>query len=122
MNLNDDIVYRCLRLGPLRQLHPGSSRILVRHHNRLHDNFSSVSSGHFGSTRSASHRAMAAGVAGSSYGTGPRGAGIRPWRFMHPAILAGSGGAELPTITPISRKNSGPRTPGVSTASILPGD
>jgi hypothetical protein len=36
MNLNDDVVYRCLRLGPLHQLHPGRSRSLVRHHYRLH--------------------------------------------------------------------------------------
>jgi hypothetical protein len=36
MNLNDDVVYRCLRLGPLRQLHPGRSRSLVRYHDRLH--------------------------------------------------------------------------------------
>jgi hypothetical protein len=36
MNLNDDVVYRCLRLGPLRQLHPGCSRSLVRYHDRLH--------------------------------------------------------------------------------------
>ena len=25
MNLNDDVVYRCLRLGPLHQRHPGRS-------------------------------------------------------------------------------------------------
>src|SRR5207249_8969034 len=31
MNLNDDVVYRCLRLGPLHQRHPGRSRSLVRH-------------------------------------------------------------------------------------------
>ena len=36
MNLNDDIVYRCLRLGPLHQLHPGRSRSPVRHNDRLH--------------------------------------------------------------------------------------
>src|SRR5215467_5699961 len=36
MNLNDDVVYRCLRLGPLHQLHPGRSRSLLRHHDRLH--------------------------------------------------------------------------------------
>src|SRR5438477_6798551 len=36
MNPNNDIVYRCLRLGPLHQLHPGRSRSLVRHHDRLH--------------------------------------------------------------------------------------
>jgi hypothetical protein len=36
MNLNDDIVYRCLLLGPLHQRHPGHSRSLVRHHDRLH--------------------------------------------------------------------------------------
>src|SRR3954468_17965559 len=36
MNLNHDVVYRCLRLGPLHQLHPGRSRSLVRHHDRLH--------------------------------------------------------------------------------------
>jgi len=35
-NLNDDVIYRCLRLGPLRQLHPGRSRSLVRYHDRLH--------------------------------------------------------------------------------------
>jgi hypothetical protein len=39
MNLNDDVVYRSLRLGPLDQLHPGRSRSLVRHNDRLHDNF-----------------------------------------------------------------------------------
>src|SRR5215813_3570676 len=36
MNLNDDVVYRCLRLGPLHELHPGRSRSLVRHHYCLH--------------------------------------------------------------------------------------
>jgi hypothetical protein len=36
MNLNDDVVYRCPRLGPLRQLHPGRSGSLVRYHDRLH--------------------------------------------------------------------------------------
>jgi hypothetical protein len=36
MNLNDDIVYRCLRLGPLHQLHTGRSRGLFRRHDRLH--------------------------------------------------------------------------------------
>src|SRR5712672_2716068 len=36
MNLNDDVVYRCRRLGPLHQRHPGRSRSLIRHHNRLH--------------------------------------------------------------------------------------
>src|SRR5204862_1296194 len=39
MNLNDDVVYRCRRLGPLGQLHPGRSRSLVRYHDRLHDEF-----------------------------------------------------------------------------------
>ena len=34
--INDDVVYRCPRLGPLRQLHPGRSRSLVRYHDRLH--------------------------------------------------------------------------------------
>jgi hypothetical protein len=36
MNLNDDVVYRCRRLGPLHQLHPGRSRGLVRHNDCLH--------------------------------------------------------------------------------------
>jgi hypothetical protein len=36
MNLNDDVVDRWLRLGPVHQLHPGRSRGLVRHHYRLH--------------------------------------------------------------------------------------
>jgi hypothetical protein len=36
MNLNYDVVYRCLRLGPIHQLHAGNSRRLVRHHYRLH--------------------------------------------------------------------------------------
>ena len=36
MNLNDDVVYRCLRLGPLHQLHTGRSSSLVRHNDRLH--------------------------------------------------------------------------------------
>src|SRR4051794_34548577 len=36
MNLNNDVVYRHLRLGPLHQLHSGPSRSLIRHHNRLH--------------------------------------------------------------------------------------
>src|SRR5246500_1970018 len=39
MNLNDDVVYRCRRLGPPHQLYPGRARGLIRHHNRLHDNF-----------------------------------------------------------------------------------
>jgi hypothetical protein len=70
MNLNDDVVYRCLRPGPLHQPHPGRSRSLVRHDDRLHDNFllghlslSAVpdygyggweQSGHMGTKRSAS--------------------------------------------------------------------
>jgi hypothetical protein len=37
VSLTDD--YRCLRLGPLHQRHPGRSRSLVRHNDRLHDNF-----------------------------------------------------------------------------------
>src|SRR5215831_18552652 len=36
MNLNDDVVYGCLRLGLLHELHPGRSRSLVRYHDRLH--------------------------------------------------------------------------------------
>src|SRR5690348_4094237 len=36
MNLDNDVVYRRLRLGPLHQRHPGRSRSLIRHHNRLH--------------------------------------------------------------------------------------
>src|SRR3954469_14372364 len=39
MNLNNDIAVvraRPLWLGPLHQLHPGRSRSLIRHHNRLH--------------------------------------------------------------------------------------
>jgi hypothetical protein len=36
VNLNDDVIYRCLRLGALHQRHPGRSRSLVRHHDRLH--------------------------------------------------------------------------------------
>src|SRR6516164_9330188 len=36
MNLNNYVVYRRLRLGPLHQLHPGRSGSLIRHHNRLH--------------------------------------------------------------------------------------
>src|SRR5436189_4189552 len=36
MNLNDDVVYRCLRLGPLHQRHSGRSRSLVRHNDCLH--------------------------------------------------------------------------------------
>src|SRR5436190_19257891 len=36
MNLNNYVVYRRLRLGPLHQLHPSHSRSLIRHHNRLH--------------------------------------------------------------------------------------
>jgi hypothetical protein len=36
MNLNDYVVYRCLRLGPLHQRHPSRSRSLVLHHNCLH--------------------------------------------------------------------------------------
>src|SRR6516225_4273666 len=47
MNLDNDIAVirareagerRPLRLGPLYQLHPGRSRSLVRHHDRLHGN------------------------------------------------------------------------------------
>jgi hypothetical protein len=36
MNLNDDVVYRCRRLGPLHQRHPGRSRSLVRYHDCFH--------------------------------------------------------------------------------------
>src|SRR3954471_17649806 len=36
MNLNNDIVFRRLRLGPLHQLHPGRSRSLIRYYNCLH--------------------------------------------------------------------------------------
>jgi hypothetical protein len=36
MNLNNDVVYRRLRLGPLHQLYRGRSRSLIRRHNRLH--------------------------------------------------------------------------------------
>jgi hypothetical protein len=36
MNLNDDVVYRRLRLGPLGQRHPGRSGGLVRHYDRFH--------------------------------------------------------------------------------------
>src|SRR5262249_47949616 len=36
VNLNNDVVYRRLRLGPLHQLCPGRSRLLIRHHNGLH--------------------------------------------------------------------------------------
>src|SRR5512147_2508081 len=36
MNLDDDVVYRCLRLGPLHERHPGRSRNLVRDHDRPH--------------------------------------------------------------------------------------
>src|SRR4051812_48967401 len=38
MNLNDYVVYRCPRLGPLRQLHARRSRSLVRHNDRFHGN------------------------------------------------------------------------------------
>src|SRR5689334_10801789 len=36
MNLNNDVVYRRPRLGPLHQLHPGRSRSLICYDNRLH--------------------------------------------------------------------------------------
>src|SRR3954447_14867900 len=36
INLNDDVVYRCRRLGALHQRHTGRSRSLVRHHDRFH--------------------------------------------------------------------------------------
>jgi hypothetical protein len=39
MNLNDDVVYRGLRLGPIHQLHPGRSRSLVGYYDRFHDDF-----------------------------------------------------------------------------------
>src|SRR5690242_6355790 len=38
MNLNDDVVYRCMRLWPLHQRHPGRTRRLVRHNDCLHVN------------------------------------------------------------------------------------
>src|SRR5262249_52414044 len=44
MNLNDDVVYRCRRLGPLGQLHPGRSRSLIRYHDCLHSAAISVRS------------------------------------------------------------------------------
>jgi hypothetical protein len=36
MNLNNDVVYRCPRLGPLHQRHPGRSRSLIRHDDGFH--------------------------------------------------------------------------------------
>src|SRR6185437_12011708 len=36
MNLNNDVVYRRRRLGPLGQLHPGRSRQIVRYNDCLH--------------------------------------------------------------------------------------
>src|SRR5436853_3600507 len=36
MNLNYDVVYRCRRLGPLGQLHPGRSCRLIRYHDCPH--------------------------------------------------------------------------------------
>jgi hypothetical protein len=38
MNLNNDVIYRRLRLGALNQLHPGCSGSLVRHNDCLHGN------------------------------------------------------------------------------------
>src|SRR5215468_714524 len=38
MNLNDDVVYGCLRFGLLHELHPGRSRSLVRYHDCFHGN------------------------------------------------------------------------------------
>lgn len=38
VDLNNDVIYRCLRLGPLHQLHPCYSRSLVRHYDRFHRN------------------------------------------------------------------------------------
>ena len=37
VNLNDDVVYRSLRLGPLHQFHSGYPRSLIRDYDRLHD-------------------------------------------------------------------------------------
>jgi hypothetical protein len=39
MNLDDDVIDRCLRLRPLHEPHPGGSRSLVRYDDCLHDNF-----------------------------------------------------------------------------------
>jgi hypothetical protein len=39
MNLNDNVVYRWLRLGSLRQRNPGHASGPIRHHNRLHNGF-----------------------------------------------------------------------------------
>jgi hypothetical protein len=36
MDLNNDVVDRRLRLGPLHQLHPGRSSSLISHYNRPH--------------------------------------------------------------------------------------
>src|SRR3569623_628764 len=36
MNLDDDVDYRRLRLGPLHQPHSCRSRSLIRHHDRFH--------------------------------------------------------------------------------------
>ena len=43
MNLNNDVVYRRFRLGPLRQSHPRRPRSLIRHHDRLHQEPTSLS-------------------------------------------------------------------------------
>src|SRR6185437_11876211 len=39
VDLNDDVVYPRLGLGPLHQLHPGRPGSLVRHNDRLHVNY-----------------------------------------------------------------------------------
>src|SRR5215218_5977972 len=36
MNLDDDVVYCCRRLGPLHQRHSSRSRGLIRHHDGFH--------------------------------------------------------------------------------------
>ena len=36
INLNNDLIYRRLRVGSLQQLHPGGSRSLIRRYDRIH--------------------------------------------------------------------------------------
>src|SRR3954452_18878632 len=86
MNLNDDVVYRRRRLGPLHQRHPGRSRGLVRHHNRLHPGPPGVEFSPLGRLGMAGPFMRPSGGRSRS----PSAPRHRDWRFPHRRIVPDS--------------------------------
>src|SRR5437660_4998466 len=86
MNLDDDVVYRCRRLGPVRQRHPGRSRGLVRYDDRFH----------VGHLRDTHRRAANASVSGDLL-LQPTEGDLRPQLLAEAAAVPSSavGGSDL---------------------------